>query len=191
MNSVYLIILSCCISTSVWAQAAKENLRPASMGKLGMVATANPLASLAGQKILSKGGNAIDAIVAAAASLNAVEPYMSGTAGVGYLLFYSADERRVRSLIFGGWVPESFDGSKMKGESKFADGAGHGNVMETVGPKTCAVPGNLAGWNRALEDYGTMSLGEVFGECNRLPGKWYSHHRNGSGNVGRHGRPGY
>ena len=87
------------------AQAAKENLRPASLGKMGMIATANPLASLAGQKILMKGGNAIDAIVAAAASLNAVEPYMSGTAGVGYMLFYSAKENKVRSLVFGGWVP--------------------------------------------------------------------------------------
>ena len=107
--SIGLGILSCLFSHSVNAQASKENLRPASMGKLGMVATANPLASLAGQKILAKGGNAIDAIVAAAASLNAVEPYMSGTAGVGYLLYYPAEEQRVRSLIFGGWVPETFD----------------------------------------------------------------------------------
>src|SRR5690606_9562586 len=127
-----------------------------------MVATANPLASLAGQKILVKGGNAIDAIIAAAASLNAVEPYMSGTAGVGYMLYYSAKENRVRSLVFGGWVPEQFDPTAMVGEDKYADGAGHGGVLETVGPRVVAVPGNLAGWNRALEDYGTMSLAEVF-----------------------------
>ncbi len=144
------------------AQASKENLRPAALGKQGMVATANPLATLAGQKILVKGGNAIDAIVAAAASLNAVEPYMSGTGGVGYMLFYSAKEKRVRSLVFGGWVPEHFDARAMAGDDKYADGAGHGGVMETVGPRTVAVPGNLAGWNRALEDYGTMSLAEVF-----------------------------
>lgn len=144
------------------AQAAKENLRPASLGKMGMIATANPLASLAGQKILMKGGNAIDAIVAAAASLNAVEPYMSGTAGVGYMLFYSAKENKVRSLVFGGWVPKTFNASAMAKDDKFSDGAGHGDVLETVGPRTPAVPGNLAGWNKALKDYGTMSLGEVF-----------------------------
>lgn len=148
--------------SAVNAQAPKENLRPAALGKKGMVATANPLASLAGQKILIKGGNAIDAIVAAAASLNAVEPYMSGTAGVGYTLYYSAEENRVRSLVFGGWVPGGFNAAAMAGEDKFADGAGHGGVMETVGPRIAAVPGNLAGWNRALEDYGTMSLTEVF-----------------------------
>jgi len=143
------------------AQVAKNNLRPASLGKLGMVASANPLASLAGQKILIKGGNAIDAIVATAASLNAVEPYMSGTAGVGYMLFYSAKDKKVRSLVFGGWVPKNFDAKAMKSDAKLADGAGHGG-METIGPRTPAVPGNLAGWNRALNDYGTMSLSEVF-----------------------------
>ncbi|MEX2567677.1 MAG: gamma-glutamyltransferase [Cyclobacteriaceae bacterium] len=144
-----------------YAQVAKENLRPASMGKSGMVASANPLASLAGQKILAKGGNAIDAIVATAASLNAVEPYMSGTAGVGYMLFYSAKENKVKSLVFGGWVPQTFQSQSLEEASKAADGAGHG-AIETVGPKIVAVPGNLAGWNRALKDYGTMSLAEVF-----------------------------
>jgi gamma-glutamyltranspeptidase / glutathione hydrolase len=150
-----------CGISAAMGQAAKNNLRPASLGKLGMVTTANPLASLAGQKVLIKGGNAIDAIVAAAASLNAVEPYMSGTAGVGYMLFYSAKENKVKSLVFGGWVPETFDSKAIKTDVKLADGAGHGG-METIGPRTPAVPGNLAGWNKALKDYGTMSLSQVF-----------------------------
>ncbi|MES3019251.1 MAG: gamma-glutamyltransferase [Bacteroidota bacterium] len=156
-------VISCLvlITIQVRAQAAKDNLRPAALGKNGMIATANPLATLAGQKILIKGGNAIDAIVAAAASLNAAEPYMSGTAGVGYMLFYSAKENRVRSLVFGGWVPESFKITRFKKDVKVADGAGHG-AMETIGPRIAAVPGNLAGWDRALKDYGTMSLSEVF-----------------------------
>lgn len=143
------------------AQVAKENLRPAAVGKRGMVATANPLASLAGQEILIKGGNAIDAIVAAAAALNAVEPYMSGVAGVGYLLYYDVKENSTQSLIFGGWVPETFDADKLRGATMAEDGAGHG-AIETVGPKIVAVPGNLAGWNRALTDYGTMNLSQVF-----------------------------
>ncbi|MBA4140754.1 MAG: gamma-glutamyltransferase, partial [Segetibacter sp.] len=155
----------CCLSLiftlNSYGQAAKKNLRPAALGKQGMVATANPLATLAGQKILAKGGNAIDAIVAAAASLNAVEPYMSGTAGVGYMLFYSAKEKRVRSLVFGGWVPENFKVTNFYYGVKVADGAGHG-AMETIGPRIAAVPGNLAGWAKALKDYGTMPLSKVF-----------------------------
>src|SRR5690606_27921367 len=131
--------------------------RPASYGKKGMVCTANPLASLAGQKILMEGGNANDAIVAAAATLNAVEPFMTGTGGVGYMLFYSAKENKVKSLVFGGWVPETFDPAKIKNAVKLDDGAGHG-AMESIGPRTVAVPGNLAGWNKAVKDYGTMPL---------------------------------
>ena len=88
ITSVGVVLISFVLNLTVVAQAAKDNLRPAALGKNGMIATANPLATLAGQKILVKGGNAIDAIVAAAASLNAAEPYMSGTAGVGYMLFY-------------------------------------------------------------------------------------------------------
>ena len=156
-----ILILTLAIQLNVSAQAAKDNLRPAALGKNGMIATANPLATLAGQKILVKGGNAIDAIVAAAASLNAVEPYMSGTAGVGYMLFYSAKENRVRSLVFGGWVPETFKITRFKKDTRVADGAGHG-AMETIGPRIAAVPGNLAGWAKALKDYGTMPLSEVF-----------------------------
>ncbi len=156
-----LLVLLTLGSLQTLAQVAKENLRPAAMGRMGMVASANPLASLAGQKILANGGNAIDAIVATAAALNAVEPYMSGTAGVGYMLFYSAAEDRVRSLVFGGWVPRSFDARALEAAAKAADGAGH-EAIETVGPKIVAIPGNLAGWNRALEDYGTLSLEAVF-----------------------------
>lgn len=156
-----IVLMTLFLNLPVYAQAAKDNLRPAALGKSGMIATANPLATLAGQKILVKGGNAIDAIVAAAASLNAVEPYMSGTGGVGYMLFYSAKENRVRSLIFGGWVPETFKITKFKSDIKVADGAGHG-AMESIGPRIASVPGNLAGWAKALKDYGTMPLSEVF-----------------------------
>jgi len=157
-GTVSLLVL---LNLQVSAQVAKDNLRPAALGKNGMIATANPLATLAGQKILVKGGNAFDAIVAAAASLNAAEPYMSGTAGVGYMLIYSAKENRVRSLVFGGWVPETFRITRFKTDVKVADGAGHG-AMETIGPRIAAVPGNLAGWAKALKDYGTMPLSEVF-----------------------------
>lgn len=131
------------------------------LGKKGMVTSAHPLASLAGQKILAKGGNAIDAIVATAAALNAVEPYMSGTAGVGYMLLYSLKENSVRALVFGGWVPESFRITKLRPEQKLPDGAGHA-TMESIGPHIAAVPGNLAGWAKALKDYGTLPLSEVF-----------------------------
>ena len=60
--------------------------RPTVTGTRGMVTSAHPLASLAGARILLQGGNAFDAMVAVASTLNVVEPYMSGIAGNGYLI---------------------------------------------------------------------------------------------------------
>ena len=57
--------------------------RPTVTGTRGMVSSAHPLASLAGARILLQGGNAFDAAVAVASTLNVAEPYMSGIAGCG------------------------------------------------------------------------------------------------------------
>jgi gamma-glutamyltranspeptidase/glutathione hydrolase len=98
--------------------------------------------------MLARGGNAVDAVVAAAAAVGVVEPYMSGLAGCGVLVL-TRPGRRPQVLNFLGRAPSGVSRERMHG-------ANH-----TSGPLAVAVPGNLAGWARVLADHGSLSLGDV------------------------------
>src|SRR5438132_10737418 len=128
--------------------ATKFGLRPVVYGRRGMVATANPLATLAGVRMLAAGGNAVDAIVAAAAAIGVAEPYMSGLAGCGTLVLTPPGEAP-RVLMFLGLAPGSAT------PDRFPAGP------PDAGYVASAVPGNLAGWARVLSDYGKLSLSHV------------------------------
>ena len=68
-------------------------------GRTGVTACSDYYASLAGTQTMMRGGNAIDAMVAACATLNVSDPYMSGIGGFGgYMLIYVAEENRVVGL---------------------------------------------------------------------------------------------
>ena len=92
--------------------------RPVAMGANGMVSSAHPLASLAGLRVLQRGGNAFDAVVATASTLNVVEPYMSGVGGIGVALAHVAREGRVRAIDFSGRAPLAAEPERFEEESK-------------------------------------------------------------------------
>ena len=118
--------------------------RPVVMGRRGVVTSAHPLASMAGIQMLIEGGNAVDAAVAVASALNVVEPFMSGIGGIGLMVISSAREKERYVLDFIGPAPKATDPARV--------------TMRELegGPKSCATPGNLAGWLAALERFGTM-----------------------------------
>ena len=62
----------------------------------GCVASAHPLATKAGLEVLKNGGNAFDAAIAVASTLNVVEPMMSGIGGYGTILVYDAKSKKIR-----------------------------------------------------------------------------------------------
>jgi gamma-glutamyltranspeptidase/glutathione hydrolase len=117
------------------------------MGRRGVVASAHPLASMAGIEMLLAGGNAVDAAVAVASTLNVVEPFMSGAGGIGLMLVSRGAERHV--LDFVGRAPRAADAQRCTDDELVG------------GPKSCATPGNLGGWLAALERFGTMDRGRV------------------------------
>jgi gamma-glutamyltranspeptidase/glutathione hydrolase len=115
-----------------------DSRRSTVLAKNGMVATSQPLAAQAGLQVLIQGGNAIDAAVAAAATLNVVEPESTGVGGDMFALIWKADEKRVKALNGSGRAPAacSIDELKSKGYSQ----------MPQDGAYSVSVPGTVHGW---------------------------------------------
>ncbi|MCC7177441.1 MAG: gamma-glutamyltransferase [Acidobacteria bacterium] len=123
--------------------------RPAVPGTRALVTSAHPLASMAGMDILMKGGNAFDAAVAVAATLNLVEPMSSGFGGNGFMTVYHRASGKVLSLSMAGPAPRGVVPAEMT------------PALLDRGIKAGIVPGNAGGLLTALERFGTKSLAEV------------------------------
>jgi gamma-glutamyltranspeptidase/glutathione hydrolase len=78
-------------------------------GTHGMVASSQPLATMAGIEILKQGGNAADAAVAVASSLNMTEPCSTGIGGDAFCLFFDAETKKVRGLNASGRAPTALN----------------------------------------------------------------------------------
>lgn len=127
----------------------------------GLVATHHYEASDIGARVLGDGGNAVDAAVASALAIGAVEPWMSGIGGGGYMLVYSAESGRVETIDFGMVAPRALAVSDYELESgQDTDLFAWPKVTDQRnihGPYAMAVPGQVAGLALALERYGTRS----------------------------------
>ena len=118
-----------------------------------MIATSQPLASQAGLDVLKRGGNAVDAAIAAAAVLNVTEPCMTGIGGDAFAMIYSPKTRKLTALNASGRAPralplEHFTSRKI-------------TQMPTTGMEPITVPGAFDGWITLLEAHGTMKLADL------------------------------
>ena len=121
--------------------------------KNGMVVSSQPLATLAGVRVLMEEGNAIDAAVATAAVLGVVEPSSLGIGGDAFALFYSAKDKALKALDASGRSPyaASLDFCRKSGFKG----------MPQRGIHSVTVPGAVHGWSMLLGAYGTMPLGKI------------------------------
>jgi len=137
-------------------------------GSRGMAVTNHPLASAAASEMLLAGGNAIDAAVSGLFALTVVEPMMVGVLGGGLSHIRLADGRHVvldaLSTAPGAARPDMYR-PVSDDLAKARETAGRENL---VGARSIAVPGALAGWCRALAEFGTMSLNDVLQPAIRL-----------------------
>ncbi|MBY0241520.1 MAG: gamma-glutamyltransferase [Burkholderiaceae bacterium] len=147
------LILSIAIASLPAAAWAKT---PVATGTGGAVATISEPASQAALAILNKGGNAIDAAVAAAATLGVTDPFSCGIGGGGFMMIYLAKDKRVITIDHRETAPANFkptvfqqDGKEIPFDTAVASGMAVG------------VPGAVRGWHEALDRYGSMSLKQV------------------------------
>src|SRR5438067_502323 len=127
--------------------------RPVAMGRDGMVASAHPLATLAGVEVLKSGGTAADAAVAVNAVLAVTQPYCCGVGGDLFCLYYEAATRRVHFLNGAGrsGARSTLDEVRRRGW----------HALPTLGPATVSVPGCVRGWAMLLERFGSRRLADV------------------------------
>lgn len=120
----------------------------------GIVASAHPLASKAGLKILQNGGNAVDAAVATAFVLSVVEPYASGLGGGGFITIKNVGQSPV-VIDYREAAP-----SCVNYETYYGEGVDY-KLVSRLGGSAVAVPGVAAGLNQALKKYGSMNLAQL------------------------------
>src|SRR5207247_3923616 len=126
--------------------------RPATFAPKGMVASPHSLASAAGVDALRAGGSAVDAAIATGAALSVLYPHMTGVGGDAFWLIYDAEACRVRYLSGGGRSARSasIDWFRSRGM--------HEIPLRGFLPATLTVPGAVASWCAAHEEYGRLPL---------------------------------
>src|SRR5690606_5523625 len=117
----------------------------------GMVATSQPLAAQAGLALLSKGGNAVDAAIATAATLTVVEPTSNGIGGDAFALIWFRGQ--LYGLNASGPAPMGISSEAVKKQ-------GH-TEMPRFGWLPVTVPGAPAAWATCAERFGRLPLTEV------------------------------
>ena len=133
------------------------------LARNGMVVASQPLAAQAGLRILMQGGNAIDAAVATAATLNVVEPMMVGMGGDMFAIVYIAKDRKYYVLNASGKAPSGATLAHFHalGYSYDPKNWGPSSGMPPGGILDVTVPGALWGWDELLRRFGTMKFDRV------------------------------
>ena len=116
-------------------------------------ATSQPLATLTAIETLRRGGNAIDAAVAAAAVLAVVEPESTGIGGDGFMLYAPGGGSKVIAFNGSGHSPKAAT-TDWYLERGFTE-------IPVYGPHAVTVPGLIDAWARITADHGTRGLDEL------------------------------
>ncbi|WP_242155733.1 gamma-glutamyltransferase [Aestuariivivens sediminis] len=120
------------------------------MAQNGMVATSHPLATQVGLDILKQGGNAIDAAIAANATLGLMEPTGCGIGGDLFVILWDAKTKKLYGLNASGRSPKGLT-------LQYFEDRGMSKIPST-GPLPVSVPGAVDGWFELHEKFGTLPM---------------------------------
>ena len=141
------------ISTSPAMAQDRSQARSMIISQYGVVAAEQPIGTRAGTAILERGGNAIDAAVAANAAMGLVAPMMNGIGGDLFAIVYEAKSGKIYGLNASGWAPKALSIPFLR--SKEID------RMPQRGIHSATVPGAVAGWDALLTRFGSKTLADV------------------------------
>jgi gamma-glutamyltranspeptidase / glutathione hydrolase len=145
-----------CFATALWIPLAlpqeRSQMRSMVISRGGIVATESPLASQAGVRILERGGNAVDAAIAANAMMGVVEPMMNGIGGDLFVLVYDAKANKLHGLNASGWAPKGLTVEFLHKQGL--------RDMPQRGINSITVPGMVDGWQKLADKFGRKKLGE-------------------------------
>lgn len=133
----------------------------------GMAATSHPLATASALDILRQGGNAVDAALAASATLVVVEPHMTGIGGDCFVILAEPDGS-VHGLNGSGRAPAGADAARLRAEG-FA-------AMPEFGPHSVTVPGAIKAWETLHARFGALPFDRLFADAIRYAGEGYAVH---------------
>ena len=119
----------------------------------GMVATSHPLATQVGIDILKKGGNAIDAAIAANAAIGLMEPTGNGIGGDLFAIIWIENNKKLYGLNASGRSPKNLKLEYFKNNSF--------TKIPAYGPLPVSVPGCVDGWFEMHEKFGNLNMKQI------------------------------
>jgi gamma-glutamyltranspeptidase/glutathione hydrolase len=124
-----------------------------------MIATSHPLASQVGIDIMKSGGNAVDAAIAACATLCVVEPAMTGIGGDCFVLYTPKGAAKPVALNGSGRAPKaaSVDALRECGVEE----------IQVQSPHAVTIPGAISAWTKLNADHGTKGMDELLAPAAR------------------------
>lgn len=150
---VLLMFFVCALHAQDRVTGALHSTRSEVIAQNGMVATSHPLATQIGLDILKKGGNAIDAAIAANAALGLMEPTGCGIGGDIFAIVWDAKTKKLYGLNGSGRSPKGLTLEYFESQGM--------DKIPSLGPLPVSVPGTVDGWFELHKKFGSLPMTDI------------------------------